>query len=67
MTATVSAAKKKRAGKTSALRRKEMSREEKAEWRKVVEAAYGCLAGVDYSVDEYLREKHAEVERENKE
>ncbi len=67
MTATMSAAKKKRAGKTSALRRNEMSREEKAEWRKVVEAAYGCLAGVDYSVDEYLREKHAEVERENKE
>lgn len=51
--------------KTSGRPRK-MTRQEKQEWKAVVQAAYGSLAWVDYSVDEYLREKYAETARENK-
>lgn len=42
-----------------------MTKQEKQNWKDTVEAAYGCLSWVNYSVDEYLSEKHAETEREN--
>lgn len=42
-----------------------MTKREQREWKDIVEAAYGCLSWVDYSVDEYLREKRAEAEQEN--
>ena len=42
-----------------------MTKQEKQELKKAVDAAYGCLSWVDYSVDEYLREKWAETEQEN--
>lgn len=47
-------------------KRKAVERSVPANRKELVKSLRGSLAWVDYSVDQYLAEKYAEIERENR-